>query len=317
MSYTRRFCFASAPRSSAEVFATVSGFDASQLVEDVELVRARVAEQLAEVDLVVAVMSGKGGVGKSAVAVNLAYGLMQLGRRVGLLDADLNGPSLSKMLGLRGHPVRVTGDGLLRAATGPQGLLVQSMDFFLQGDQALDWDGPEGEAASVRSALEQAALGDLLGRTDWGQLDFLVVDLAPGADRLPALGQWLPRIAAALAVAIPTQVALLAVERSLRRAREAGFPLIGLVENLGTSICAKCGAEGPLFRETVDAGVVENLGVEVLVRIPFDADLAAAADRGRPFLEAEGKESVAGRALAQLAARVDAYQLPGPEGESW
>ena len=188
---------------------------------------------------------------------------------------------------------------------------------FSRADQALDWDGPEGEAASVRSALEQAALGDLLGRTDWGRLDFLVVDLAPGADRLPALGQWLPRIAAALAVAIPTQVALLSVERSLRRAREAGFPLIGLVENLGTSICAKCGAEGPLFRETVDAGVVEGLGVEVLARIPFDAGLAAAADRGRPFLEAEGMESVAGRALAQLAARVDAYQLPGPEGESW
>jgi ATP-binding protein involved in chromosome partitioning len=299
----------------------VSEFDASEFVEDVEVVRARVAEQLAGVERIVVVMSGKGGVGKSAVAVNLAYGLAQLGRRVGLLDADLNGPSVSKMLGLRGQPVRVTGDGLLRAAVGPQGILVQSMDFFLQGDQALDWDGPEGEAASIRSALEQAALGDLLGRTDWGQLDLLVIDLAPGADRLPALGQWLPRIAAVLAVAIPTQVATLAVERSLRRAREAGFPLIGLVENLGTSICAKCGAEGPLFRETVDVGDVEGLvgglGLEVLARIPFDAGLAVAADRGRPFLEGEGMDSIAGRALTQLVARVDAYQLPGPEGESW
>ena len=295
----------------------MSSFDASEFVEDVEVARARVAERLADVDRVVVVMSGKGGVGKSAVAVNLAHGLAQLGRRVGLLDADLNGPSVSKMLGLRGRPVRVTGDGVLRAVTGPQGILVQSMDFFLQGDQALDWDGPEGEAASVRSALEQAALGDLLGRTDWGELDFLVVDLAPGADRLPALRLWLPSSAAVLAVSIPTQVALLAVERSLRRAREAGFPLIGLVENLGTSICAKCGAEGPLFRETVDAGVVENLGVEVLVRIPFDARLAAAADRGRPFLDGEGLESVAGRAFAQLVERVDAYHPPGPEGESW
>ncbi|MBW2495144.1 MAG: P-loop NTPase, partial [Deltaproteobacteria bacterium] len=133
-------------------------FDVSQLVEDVDLVRARVAEQLAEVDRVVVVMSGKGGVGKSAVAVNLALGLARLGRRVGLLDADLNGPSVSKMLGLRGQPVRVTGDGLIRAATGPHGMRVQSMDFFLQGDQALDWDGPEGEAATLRSALEQAAL---------------------------------------------------------------------------------------------------------------------------------------------------------------
>jgi ATP-binding protein involved in chromosome partitioning len=317
VSYHRRPCFAGAQRPPAEVFATVPEFDASEFLEDVEVVRARVAEQLAKVERIVVVMSGKGGVGKSAVAVNLAHGLAQLGRRVGLLDADLNGPSVSKMLGLRGQPVRVTGDGQLRAATTPQGILVQSMDFFLQGDQGLDWDGPEGEGAGVRSALEEAALGDLLGRTKWGELDFLVVDLAPGADRLPALRPWLPRIAAALAVAIPTQVALLAVERSLRRAREAGFPLIGLVENLGTSICAKCGAEGPLFRETVDAEVVERLGVEVLVRIPFDAGLAAAADRGRPFLEGEGLKSAAGRALVQLAARVDAYQPPGPEGESW
>jgi len=296
---------------------TMPEFDASEWIEDVELVRARVAEQLAEVDRVVVVMSGKGGDGTSAVAVNLAFGLAQLGRRVGLLDADLNGPSVSKMLGLRGQPVRVTGDGLLRPASGPRGIRVQSLDFFLQGNQALDWDGAEGEAASVRSALEQAALGDLLGRTDWGELDFLVVDLAPGADRLPALGQWLPRIAAALAVAIPTQVALLAVERSLRRAREAGFPLIGLVENLGTSICAKCGAEGPLFREALDSQVMEDLGVEVLARIPFDAGLAAAADRGRPFLDGEAMKSVAGIALAGLVAKVDAYQMPGPEGESW
>jgi len=295
----------------------VSDFDASEFIEDVEVVRARVAEQLAEVGLITVVMSGKGGVGKSAVAVNLAYGLARLGRRVGLLDADLNGPSVSKMLGLRGHPVRVTGDGLLRAATGPLGILVQSMDFFLQGNQALDWEGPEGEAASLRSAMEQAALGDLLGRTAWGELDHLVVDLAPGSDRLLALGQWLPRRAAALAVTIPTQVALLAVDRSLRRAREAGFPLIGLVENFGSSICAKCGAEGPLFRETVGAGDVEGLGLEVLARIPFDADLAASADRGRAFLEGERVESIAGRALAQLVARVDAYRLPGPEGESW
>jgi ATP-binding protein involved in chromosome partitioning len=295
----------------------VSESAASQLVEDVDVVRARIADRLADVERVVVVMSGKGGVGKSAVAVNLAVALAQRGRSVGLLDADLNGPSVAKMLGLRGQPVRVIDGDVLGPVPGPLGLRVQSMDFFLQGNQALDWDGPDGEWASVRSALEQAALGDLLGRTGWGELDFLVVDLAPGADRLPALRQWLPPIAAALAVAIPTQVALLAVDRSLRRAREAGIPLIGLVENLGTTVCSKCGAEGPLFRETPEIEISRDLDIEILARIPFDPNLASAADQGRLFLEGAGIESAAGRALSELAARVDAYQLPGPEGESW
>ena len=148
------------------------------------------ARALAGVERVVAVMSGKGGVGKSAVAVNIAAALAQGGRRVGLLDADLHGPSVAKMLGLRGQPVRIGSDERLRPVPGPAGLAVQSMDFFLQGEQALDWEGPDGEGATWRSALEQAALADLIGRTDWGALDCLVIDLAPGSDRLPALAVW-------------------------------------------------------------------------------------------------------------------------------
>jgi ATP-binding protein involved in chromosome partitioning len=321
LGYTARLvherCGQATHSTAKEAFEAVSEVEASDLVEDIEAVRERVARRLSGVGCVVVVMSGKGGVGKSAVSVNLAVGLAQLGRQVGLLDADLNGPSVAKMLGRRGQPVRVTGDGVLRPIAGPQGIRVQSMDFFLQGNQALDWDGPAGEMASFRSALEQAAIGDLLGRTDWGELDFLVIDLAPGSDRLPALSQCLPPIAAALAVAIPTEVALLAVDRSLRRAREAGFPLIGLVENLGTVICSECGAEGPLFRETLEAEMVLDFDIDVLARIPFDANLSAAADRGDVFLEGAGKDSVAGKALSELATRVDAYRLPGPEGESW
>jgi ATP-binding protein involved in chromosome partitioning len=93
--------------------------------------------------------------------------------------------------------------------------------------------------------------------------------------------------------------------------------LIGLVENLGTTVCSKCGAEGPLFRETPDIEISRDLDIEILARIPFDPNLASAADQGRLFLEGAGIESAAGRALSELAARVDAYQLPGPEGESW
>ncbi len=260
-------------------------------------------------------MSGKGGVGKSAVAVNLALCLARSGAAVGLLDADLNGPSVAKMLGLRGQPLRAGPAGLL-PVPGPLGLGVQSMDFFLQGAQPLDWDGPAGEGAALRSALEEAAIGDLLGQTEWGVLDFLVVDLAPGADRLPAFSRLHPELGGALAVTIPTEVALLAVERSLRRAREARIPLLGLVENMGSSICGACGAEGRLFRE-VDVGrVARELDVEVIGRIPFDPGLAASADAGTSFFESGGAASAAGRAFEALADRVKRFR-PEREGDTW
>ena len=301
----------------------MSEVERSELFEDEQVVREQVLRRLADVDRIVVVMSGKGGVGKTAVSVNLAVALAQRGRKVGLFDADLNGPSVAKMLGLRGQPVRVSGSGDLAAVAGSVGLHVQSMDFFLQGNQALDWDGPDGQGAAMRSGLEQSATADLLGSTDWGALDVLVIDLAPGADRLPALSRFLPQTAAAVVVATPSQVALLSVDRSVRRARELRFPLIGLVENMGTSICAKCGAEQSLFRDELDGEIGSGLQtdhglqIDVIARIPFDRDLAADADAGRLFLEGKGRGSIAGRALAELAAHVDAYEQPGPEGESW
>jgi len=272
-----------------------------------------VAERLDGVGRVVAVMSGKGGVGKSTIAVNLAVALSRGGARVGILDADLHGPSVAKMLGLRGEPLRLSVGGgrslpeRLRPVPGPMGLRVQGMDFFLQGNQALDWDGEAGEGASLRSALEQAALADLLGFTDWGELDVLVIDLAPGSDRLPALARWLPAASAALAVTIPTEVATLAVERSLRRAHALRFPVLGIVENFASSSCERCGAEAPLWREASADALAEATAVPVVARLPFDARLARDADAGRVFLAGEGIASPAGRALLALADAVSAW----------
>jgi ATP-binding protein involved in chromosome partitioning len=284
-------------------------------LEDIEAVRARTHAALAGTARIVAVMSGKGGVGKSAVAVNLAAALGARGRRIGLLDADLHGPSVAQMLGLRGQPVRIGTDERLRPIAGPAGLAVQSMDFFLQGNQALDWEGADGALSTWRSALEQAALADLIGRTAWGELDCLVIDLAPGADRLPALLPFLTDRAVALAVAIPTEVALLAVERSLRRAIEARVPVVGLVENFASAVCSECGAEVALFREADPGPRFAAMGIEVVARIPFDPALARAADAGRPYVVGPGASSTAGRALAALAERILCY--PGaPEALS-
>jgi len=283
-----------------------------ELLEDLAVVRARVDAQLDGVRRVLAVMSGKGGVGKSAVASNLAVALARSGQRTALLDADVNSPSLAKMLGLRGRPVRLQGDELLPTPAA-EGLVLQSMDFFLQGGQALAWDGPEGEGAHVRSMLEDAALADLLGRTRWGECDFLVIDLAPGADRIPALARVTGRVDGAIAVTIPTEVSLLAVERSVRRAREARVSLLGLVENMGTAVCPRCHEEHALYREAPVERAAADLGLELLARVPFDPDLAAAGDRGEAF----DAGSPAGAAFATLAERVLAYEPPGPQGESW
>jgi len=281
--------------------------DGTPEFEDVEEVRARAHAALARTARIVAVMSGKGGVGKSSVAVNLAASLALRGRRIGLLDADLHGPSVAQMLGLRGQPVRIGTDERLRPITGPTGVAVQSMDFFLQGNQALDWEGADGSGAAWRSALEQAALADLIGRTAWGDLDCLVIDLAPGSDRLPALLPFLCERVVALAVAIPTEVALLAVERSLRRALEARVPVIGLVENFASAVCGACGAEMQLFREADPEPRFAAMGVPVIARIPFDRALARAADVGLPYVAGPGASTPAGRALAALADRVLCY----------
>jgi ATP-binding protein involved in chromosome partitioning len=286
------------------------------LLEDLEEAKARVRDAVAGVRRAIGVMSGKGGVGKSVVAVNLAVALAQRGSRVALFDADLQGPSVPKMLGLRGQPLRIDTEGRLRPIPGPAGLGVQSMDFFLQGAEPLEWEGPAGEAAPLRSAMEAAALADLLGRTAWGELDALVIDLPPGADRLPELAGWLPRLGA-LAVTIPSEVALLAVERSLRRAHAARIPLLGLVENCASTVCEACGAEGPLYREANAAPLAAAHGIEVVARLPFDPALARAADVGAVYLEGAGRASPTGRAFAALAKRITTLHDGALEADTW
>jgi len=285
------------------------------VAEDLVSVRRRIGARLAAVGRTTAILSGKGGVGKSAVTVNLALALARGGARVGILDADLQGPSVAKMLGLRGQPLRVTPDGL-RPAPGPCDLRVQSLDFFLQGAQALVLEGDAGEGVPLRSALEEAVLADLLGETVWGELDHLLIDLPPGAERLPALARLVPGLAGGVAVTIPTEVALLAVERSIRRAHELAIPLVGLVANMTGVVCGACGAESPLFQEAPVERLARETDLPLLARIPFDARIAAAADAGRPFVELAGAASPAARAFDQLASRVACFD-PERAREGW
>lgn len=276
-------------------YGDIRGDGGSDIVGQVEAQQSRLAQRLASVRYIVAVVSGKGGVGKSAVTANLAAALVRLGWRVAALDADLNGPSLAKMLGARGATLTVGSEGV-EPATGAAGIPVMSMDLLLPADDApLAWHSPTAaESHTWRGAMEANALREFLADTHWGELDALVVDLPPGADRLAVIASILPRVDGAVVVTIPSEVAELVVRRSITAARDAKAPILGLVENMA-GLFPGAGADAP--------AMAADTGIPFLGRIPFDPALAVAADRGTPFVTA-APESDASRALMDIAGRI-------------
>jgi len=262
--------------------------------------------RMASVAHSLAVMSGKGGVGKSAVTANLAAALAMLGHRVGVLDADINGPCMAKMLGVRGQALKLAPDGVQPAA-GPLGIKVVSMDLLLPRTAApVEWDAPAPPHPHTwRGALEATALEEFLADTAWGELDFLLVDLPPGPERWASLHGLLPQCDAVIAVTIPSQVAQLTVQRSVISAQRLKARLLGVVENMCSYLCPQCGASQPLFPAAGEAQAAA-LGVPVLARIPFDPRLAACCDQGVPFVAAH-RDTAAGTAFMELAARVSGH----------
>jgi ATP-binding protein involved in chromosome partitioning len=276
-------------------YRDIAGDGGSRIIEQVGEQRARLAERLAAIGSIVAVVSGKGGVGKSAVTANLASALALDGWQVGVLDADLNGPSMAKMLGVRGRTLAITAAGVEPPCT-TIGVKVMSMDLLLAGDEApLTWDAPsEHEAHTWRGSMEANALREFLADTAWGALDALVVDLPPGTDRLPGLTSLVPRLAGAIVVTIPSEVSQFVVRKSITAAAQARAPILGIVENMAG-----------LFPGPDVQGLATASGLTVLGRVPFDPELAAAADRGEPFVVA-GADRVAARALRAIASEVRA-----------
>jgi ATP-binding protein involved in chromosome partitioning len=252
----------------------------------------------------VAVVSGKGGVGKSSITANLAATLAARSLAVGVLDADLNGPSMAKMLGVRGQPLPLTDQGVTPAVSA-QGIRVVSMDLLLPADETpVVWDAPtQAEAHTWRGSMEGTVLREFLTDTAWGSLDVLLLDLPPGTDRLPTVAGLLPALTGAIVVTIPSEVSHLVVRKSLTLARETKTRLLGLVENMAGYVCARCGEVGSLFEGPGGEATAAQHGIPFLGRVPFDPRLAVAADRGRPFVLDHG-QSPAGRALDEVAARI-------------
>lgn len=249
-------------------YTQVSGADRSQLASQIAAQRARVLERLKPIRHVVAVTSGKGGVGKSYVTARLALGAAQrLSGGVGVLDADLKGPTVARMLGGQG-PLVVGEDGV-QPTTGQGGVRLISTDLLLEEGQPLRWKEPAAERFVWRGTLEAGALREFLADIAWGSLDLLLIDLAPGADRLSDLAEIAPAIAGAVAVTLPSEESRRSVERSMRAALDANVRLLGVIENMSGYRCPGCGETHPLFSGNAGAELAAEFGIPLVSRIPF------------------------------------------------
>lgn len=265
----------------------------------------RLSERLSRIGTVVAVASGKGGVGKSAVTANLAVVLASRGRAVGAADVDLHGPTLARMLSAPKERLSVGEDGV-RPAQGVLDVRLMSMDLLLgAADAHVRWRGPEEGAFAWQGALEAGAVREFLADTAWGDLDVLLLDLPPGTDRLGRLLEILPRLDGLLLVTTPSEAARAAVGRSARLAREAGVRVTGLVANMTVWRCPECGRESRLYEADAAERLAADTGLSCWADIPFDPRLAVATDGGRPFATVD-PDAPASVAFQKLADRLEA-----------
>ena len=247
---------------------------------------------LPNVKNIVAVASGKGGVGKSTVAVNLALALAAEGARVGMLDADIYGPSQPTMLGISGQPESADGNSMEPMEN--YGIQVSSIGFLVDAEQPMIWRGP-----MVTQALQQ-----LLMQTNWKNLDFLVVDMPPGTGDIQlTLAQQVP-VTGALIVTTPQDIALIDAKKGLKMFEKVGVPILGIVENMAIHVCSQCGHAEHIFGEGGAARMAAQFGVEVLGALPLDIRIREQADSGRPTVVAEPDGDIANayKAIARKVA---------------
>jgi ATP-binding protein involved in chromosome partitioning len=241
---------------------------------------------------IVVVASGKGGVGKSTTAANLALGLTREGAQVGLLDADIYGPSQPRMMGLSGERPTSPDQKTVDAPVG-YGVKVMSIGFMIDDEQPMIWRGP-----MVTQALVQ-----LLETTRWGELDYLIVDMPPGTgDTQLTLSQRVP-VSGAVIVTTPQDIALLDARKGLRMFQKVEVPVLGIVENMSTHVCSNCGHEEHVFGAGGGRRMAEQYGVDLLAELPLDIRIREQSDAGKPTVIAE-PESRLGRAYVEMARHV-------------
>lgn len=257
---------------------------------DQEKAEQRLANNLAAIKNKIVVMSGKGGVGKSSTAVNLALSLVKQGNKVGLLDIDLHGPSVPTLLGLEGHRPAVSEMGMVPIKRGD--LKVMSIGFLIESiDDALIWRGP------AKAGVIQQFIKDV----QWGELDYLVVDCPPGTGDEPlTIVQLLGTGTGAVLVTTPQKVALVDVRKSVTFCKKMNLPILGIVENMSGFVCPKCNEVTDIFKKGGGRQMAADMGVPFLGQIPMDPRMVDAGDLGAPVVESY-PESPTAQTLLEVA----------------
>ena len=254
----------------------------------------KIARNMKRIKHKIAVMSGKGGVGKSTVSVNLAMALAMKGKRVGILDMDIHGPNVPKMLGIDGQRLEAVDGGIGPVIVEP-GIKVISMAFLLENpDTPVIWRGP----------LKLSAMKQFLGDVVWGDLDYLIIDLPPGTgDEHMNVAQLLPESDGAVIVTTPQEVALLDSRKSVKFAETLKMPVIGIVENMSGLICPHCGREINIFKSGGGEKAAKEMNINFLGKIPLEPKIVEDSDAGIPFV-VENPDSRSAKAFNEVAENV-------------
>ncbi len=269
-----------------------------------EILRTRIREQqellryrMKLVKHTIAILSGKGGVGKSTLTVNLAAAFALHGKRVGILDADIHGPSVPRLLGLTGQQVKIGPPGVF-PIVGPLGMKVVSIDFFLSEEKTPTiWRGP----------LKMTAIRQFLSDVVWGELDVLFIDLPPGTGDEPlSIAQLLPNIDGVIIVTLPSELSRAVVKKAITFSQRVGMPMIGIVENMSGYFCPTCGDKIDIFQSGGGKKMAEETGIPFLGSIPIDPKVGALSDKGSPFI-IEQAESPLVKAFVEIVNKVESY----------
>ena len=254
-----------------KTYEDLEGDGGSNIIGQVVQLGEKLRSRLDKIKHKVALMSGKGGVGKSSITANIASCLADRGYKVGILDADLNGPSIGHLLGVGNELKLETKNEGIEPGNGHQGIKIMSMDMLLKSaDTPVMWTEEANATAVWVSTMESTAIRELLADTNWGELDYLLIDMPPGSDRIDNIRSLIPELAGAVEITIPSMLSQHFVTKSITKNNKMGVPIIGLVENMATYVCPHCEKEGKLFAGEDVQKLTERKEIPYIGKIPFD-----------------------------------------------